>query len=312
MDFIMAPSLNLSNNSFSQCSIGIMRTNAAAAACITTLATVDMSVVLNGQPATVLLGNSPELTVVLDNNGASTATTVVVDITLPNNVSFVAATSTSGSCSSGAGSVNCQLGDVPGQTGRIVTLTTTAAAVGAGQFDVTVTSDFDERPGNNQASVQLTVDPAVDLVINSAGAGAINLNQSTIINAALVNRSILDATGVTLSITLNNGLRADSASWSIGTCTFTDQQVDCQATSFANQSNATLSVGVTGLTAGARSFGLTLSSNEADADTTNNSVIGSVAVTDPNAKESGGAIGLPFLWLLGLVALLRRPRRPGG
>jgi uncharacterized repeat protein (TIGR01451 family) len=306
LDFIMAPSLNLSNTSFSQCSIGIMQTNVAAAACITALATVDMSVALNGQPATVLLGNSPELTVVLNNNGASTATNVVADITLPNNVSFVSATPTSGSCSNGAGTVNCQLGDVPGQTGRIVTLTTTAAAVGAGQFDVTVTSDFDERPGNNQASVQLVVDPAVDLVINSAVAGAINLNQSTTINAALENRSILDATGVTLSITLANGLRADSASWSIGACTFTDQRVDCQAANFANQSNATLSVGVTGLTAGNRSYSLVLASNEADADTANNSVNGSVAVTDPNAKKSGGAIGLPFLWLLGLVALMRR------
>ena len=305
-DFIMAPSLNLSNNSFSQCSIGIMKTNAAAAACVTALATVDMSVSLNGQPATVLLGNSPELTVVLNNNGGSTATTVVADIILPNNVSFVSVTSTSGSCSNGAGTVNCQLGDVPGQSGRIVTLTTTAAATGTGQFDVTVTSVFDERPGNNQASVQLTVDPAVDLVINSAGAGAINLDQSTTINAALENRSILDATGVALSITLNNGLRADSASWSIGTCTFTDQQVDCQAANFANQSNATLSVGVTGLTAGNRVYSLILASNEADADTANNSVNGSVAVTDPNAKKSGGAIGLPFLWLLGLVALMRR------
>jgi hypothetical protein len=60
------------------------------------------------------------------------------------------------------------------------------------------------------------------------------------------------------------------------------------------------------LTAGNRSYSLVLASNEADADTANNSVNGSVAVTDPNAKKSGGAIGLSFLWLLGLVALMRR------
>ena len=309
LDFIMAPSLNLSNTSFSQCSIGIMQANAGLATCVTALATVDMSVALNGQPVMVLLGNSLELTIILNNNGASTATNVAADITLPNNVSFVSATPTSGSCSNGAGTVNCQLGDIPGQTGRIVTLTTTAAAVGVGVFDATVTSDFDERPGNNQAAVQLTVDPAVDLVINSLSAGTINLDQSTTINAVLENRSILDATGVTLSISLNNGLQANSATWSIGACTVSNQQIDCQTASFANQSSSTLSVGVTGLTAGARSYTVTLSSNEADADPTNNSVNGSVTVIDPNAnKSSGGAIGLPFLWLLGLVAFMHRRR----
>jgi len=54
---------------------------------------------------------------------------------------------------------------------------------------------------------------------------------------------------------------------------------------------------------------VTLSSNEADADPTNNSVNGSVTVIDPNDNESsGGVIGLPFLWLLGLVAFLHRRR----
>ena len=49
--------------------------------------------------------------------------------------------------------------------------------------------------------------------------------------------------------------------------------------------------------------------NEADADTTNNSFNGSVTVVDPNAGESsGGGIGVPFLFLLGLVAFMHRRR----
>jgi uncharacterized repeat protein (TIGR01451 family) len=269
-----------------------------------------MTVTLSGQPATVLLGNSPELTIDLSNRGASQATNVVADITLPNNVSFVLATASAGSCTNGAGSVNCQLGDIPGLTGRTVTITTTATAVGVGTFDATVSSDFDERLGNNQASAPLTIDPAVDLVFNSTATATINLDQSTIINTVLENRSILDATGVNLSISIGSGLRADSASWSIGTCTVTDLQIDCQAANFANQSSSTLTIGVTGLAIGIRSYTATLSSNEADADTTNNSVTGNVAVTDPNRESSGGgAIGLPFLWLLTLVALMtRRPK----
>lgn len=308
--FIMAPMFNNSTQ-FSQCTITIMQASAAAAtACVTALPTVDMTVALNGQPATVLLGNSPELTIDLSNNGASQATNVEVDITLPTNVSFVSATASSGSCTNGAGTVNCQLGIIPGVSGRTVTVTTTAAAVGVGMFDATVIADFDERPGNNQDSVQLTVDPAVDLVVNSPSAASIMVDQSTTVSAVLENRSILDATGVTLNISLNSGLRADSASWSIGSCTVAAQQIDCQTATFSSLSNSTLNIGVTGLTAGAQGYTVTLSSNEAEADPANNSVNATVTVNDPNSG-GGGATGLPFLWLLGWAAFLTRRRTMG-
>ena len=306
LTFIMAPQINGSMQ-FSPCSKAIMETNAMLASCVTALPTVDMSVALSGQPATVFLGNSPVLTIDLRNNGASQATNVVANITLPNNVSFVSAPVTSGSCVPGAGSVNCVLGDVPGLTTRTVTLTTTASAAGVGMFDATVVSDSDERPGNNQAAVQLTVDPAVDLVINSPVRASVNLDQSTTINSILENLSIMDATGVSLSISLNSGVRADSATWSIGTCTVTDQQVDCQTANFANQSNSTFSIGVTGLMAGDRSVNMTLSSNEADADATNNSSTVTVAVNDPD--DGGGAAGLPFLLLLALATFITRRRQ---
>jgi uncharacterized repeat protein (TIGR01451 family) len=308
--FIMAPMLNGSTQ-FSPCTIAIMQSTAAAAtACVTALPTVDMTVSLS-QSATALLGTSPELTTDLSNNGASPAINVEVDITLPTNVSFVSATASSGSCTNGAGTVNCQLGDIPGVSGRTVTVTTAAAAVGAGTFDATVTADFDERPGNNQDSVQLTINPAVDLVINTPAAAPVLVDQSTTISAVLENRSILDATGVTLTISLNNGLRADSASWSIGSCTVAAQQIDCQTATFSSQSNSTLNIGVTGLTAGAKSYTVTLSSNEAEADPANNSVNGTVTVNSPDADSGGGATGLPFLWLLGLAAFLIRRRSMG-
>ena len=307
MSFIMAPSVNGSTQ-FSPCSIGIMQASAALASCVSALPTVDMSVALTGQPTSVFLSNSPQLSVDLSNNGLSTATNVEVDINLPNNVSFVSASPSVGTCSNGAGTVSCQLGNIPGLSARSVSLTTLASAVGVGMFDATVTSDFDERPGNNQDSVQLTVNSAVDLVINNVAAASININQSTTLSSAIDNQSVLDATGLDLSITLNSGLRADSASWSIGTCTVTDQQVNCQAASLTSQSSSTLSFGLTGLAAGNRSYIVTLSSNEADADMTNNNLAGTVSVSDPNDSGGSGAIGLPFLWLLGLMALITRRR----
>ena len=176
-------------------------------------------------------------------------------------------------------------------------------------LSATITADIDERPVNNQDFLQLTVNPAVDLVITSPTSVSVTLDQSATINATLENRAILDATGVTLSISFGSGVRVDSATWTNGSCMVAAQQIDCQAASFANQSSSMLTVGLTGLTAGAQSYNVTLSSNEADADPVNNNVNGTVTVNDPAAEKSGGgAIGLPFLCILGVAAFMTRRR----
>ncbi len=312
LNFIMAPFVDLNNIRFSACSIGIMQANAAAVpSCVTALPTVDMSIALSGQLTALVQGNNATLTYNLNNNGTSMATNVMVDITLPNNVSFVSAATSLGTCSDGAGIVTCDLGDVGGSSLNTITVSTLTTAVGAGVFDATVTADFDERAGNNQEIVPLIVDPAVDLAVNTPIAAAINLDQSTTVRATMDNRSTLDATGVTLSISLNSGLRANTASWSIGNCIVTDQQIDCAATNFASGSNSTLDIGVTGTSAGALSYSVTLASVEADAVMANNSANGMVTVTDPNAKSSGGAMGVPFLCLLGWLVFLMRRRAVG-
>jgi len=306
--FLMAPMLNNSNQ-FSDCSKGIMLANATQAACITPLPAVDISVGLTGQSSTVLLGTNPALSFDVRSNGTVPVSNVMADFNVPGNLSIDSVSASSGTCTTNAANVNCDFGNFPELTVYTVTIDTTASSVGAGMIDATVTTtDVDERPINNQYSQQLTVDPAVDLVINSPSTVTVTLDQSSTIRATLENRSILDATGVTLSISFGSGIRADSASWTAGNCSFTDQQVDCTAANFANGSSSTLTVGVTGMTSGFQNYTVTMASNEADANPTNNNVNGTVTVNDPARESSGGAIGLPFLWLLGLLALLTRRR----
>ncbi len=308
MTFLMAPMFNNSNQ-FSACSITEMSDDIAAAACITALPAVDVRVALSGQMSTVLFGASTNLVYNVSNAGTLLATNVIADFTIPNTLSINSVSASSGSCTSGAGTVNCMIGDLPGQSSRTVTISTTPTSVGVGTLDAIVTTDDnDERPGNNQETLQLTVDPAVDLAVSTPTAASVNLDQSTTVIANLENRSTFDATGVTLSISLNNGLRANFASWSIGSCTVTDQQVDCQTANFASLSNSTLTLGITGTSAGWRSYTVSLASTEADAIPANNSANGAVTVTDPNARSSGGAMGLPFLCLLGLAVFLTRRR----
>lgn len=309
--FLMAPRVNR-NDQFSQCSIDQMQPNIDAAVCIFPLPSVDMTIEFNGTLPTALLGNSVTMTFDVTNNGTEQATTVAADVSLPNNVSFVSVDASQGSCTSGAGTVNCQIGTVPGVSTRTVTLTTRAATTGTGNFVATVSADADDNPNNNDETVPLTVDPAVDLVVNAIAAAQVSLNQSTSISADLENRSVLNASSVELSISLNNGLRADSATWSLGACTVTAQQIDCESDNFGGQSGATLDIDLTGTAAGQSTYSVSLSSTEADANEANNSASGTVTISDPAAASTdsggGGAAGLISLVLLGCAARRRRSR----
>ncbi len=309
-DFIMAPAVNINNDTFSACSVGVMQAWAAApsSSCVTALPTVDMSISLNGQSATILLGANTVLSYDINQNGTDPATNVTADFTLPVTLSLDSVTTSLGTCSSGAGFVNCDLGDVPGLSNNTIDITTTPTSVGPGLLSATVTSDMnpDERPGNNQVDLLLTVDPAVDLVVNTPTAPTIKIDESTTISAVLENRSILPVIGATLTVTLSNGLQINSATWSIGTCTIAIQQIDCLAAIFDAQSSSMLSIGVTGISTGSKSYTVALSSNEAEANPGDNSESGTLRVNSP--KDSGGAAGPLFLWLLAMFTVLARGR----
>lgn len=307
--FIMAPRLTQSQQ-FSDCSISIMQATAAGASCISALPAMDVSVALDGQVSNVLLGAQTVLVYDVRSNGTVQATNVVLDVSLPATLLLDSVTPSSGNCSSNAGSISCTLGDIPGLTVRTVTITTTPTTVGPGTLSASVTADVDERPDNNQLSSLLIVDPAVDLAVNTPATASVEVRQSTTVNAVLENRSDLAATGVTMSISLNDELQANSASWSIGSCTVAARQIDCQASNFAAQSSSTLSMGVTGLATGSKGYTVTLSSSEADNDSANNSATGSIRVTAASGDDKGsGAAGPIFLCLLALIGVLTR-RRP--
>ncbi len=307
--FIMAPSLNGSDQ-FSQCSLDQMADDIAEAevqGCITPLPSVDLSFGIDDPAPVALLGNTTTITFDVINAGTLQATNVIADVTLPTNVTLISAAASMGSCTDGGGVVNCAIGDVGGITTVSVTLTSDTIAVGSGDFDASVSADVDDDTTNNQSSLTLTVQPAVNLAVTPPSTRQLSVNQSTGLTALIENTSILDATGVTLSISLSPGLRADSASWSLGSCTVSNSQVDCQGATFAAQSNVTLSLGVTGTTEGTKTVNFSMSSAEAEADPANNTASATVNVGTPTQEESGGgSTGLWLLSLLGLAAIRRR------
>ena len=310
-DYLMEPSLT-NSSTFSQCSLDEMSDDIANASCITPLPSVDMSFGLDDPLPAVLLGNTATVTFDVVNAGTLPASNVMVDFQLPANVSLISAAASMGSCTDGGGMVNCAIGEVQGTTTITVTLTSDTVAVGSGTFNASVSADIDDDSTNNLSSLTLTVDPAVNLSITPPTARQVRVDQSTALTTLIENTSILDATDVSLSATLSSGLRADSASWPLGTCTVSSNQVDCVGTNFAALSNVTLSLGVTALTEGAKTVNFSMSSTEDEANPADNSASVTVNVSAPAQEESGGGgAGLWLLPLLGLLTLRRRARLPG-
>jgi uncharacterized repeat protein (TIGR01451 family) len=284
-----------------------MADDIARASCITPLPSVDMSFGVEDPAPTALLGNTATVTFDVLNIGTEPASNVSADFTLPANVSLISAAASMGTCSDGSGMVSCAIGDVDGNTAISVTLTSDTTAVGSGIFSASVSADIDDNTTNNQGSLTLTVQPAVNLGVTPPSTRQLSLNQSTGLTALLENTSILDASGVALAITLSPGLRVDSASWALGACTVSNTQVDCEGATFAALSNVTLSLGITATTEGSKTINFSMSSTEAEADTANNTASATVNVTAPSQEESsGGGAGLWLLPLLGLLAIRRR------
>ena len=311
--YIMAPSVS-PNEEFSACSIGVMQATAAAApqSCVMPLPAVDVGISQDGAASTVLLSASTDIDYEVSSNGTIGVSGVVADFTLPSSLLLNSVSTSTGNCSSGAGTVNCTLGDIGGLSSHTITLSTTPVAVGVGMVNASVTTtDTDERLTNNQDALQVTVNPAVDLVVNTPSTAPVFVDSSTTVTAMLENRSTLAATNVSLSVTLAAGLQADSATWSIGTCSVAAQQVDCTASNFGAQSNSSFSVTATALATGAQNVTASLSSAVADADPSNDSATAAVNVVTPNDGDdddgSGGGTTSPlFLAAMLLAGWLRR------
>jgi hypothetical protein len=302
--FIMASQLNGSDQ-FSSCSIAEMSAYVAAASCINPLPTVDMTVGLSSSTS-ILFGVDTDLSYDVSNVGTLDASNVAVDFTIPANVALGTVTPSAGDCTSGAGTVSCTIGDVPGGSSRTVDIAITPVSVGAGMLGASVTADADQRLANNQESLQLTVEPAVDLVASVPTGTSIKVDQSATINPTLENRAAIDATGVTLTIELGNSLQATSADWPIGSCTVLAQQVNCQAAVFAAGSNSTVTLTATGISSGSPRVTATLASAEAELAPADNSSTGRMEVN--GGDESGGSTGPLFLLLMTIAAGLRRRR----
>jgi uncharacterized repeat protein (TIGR01451 family) len=133
--------------------------DSSASTCVQAL--VDLSITKSGSPATQELnpdGSSRiTWTMVVTNNGPSTATGVKITDPMPAGNAFVSATTTQGTCTGGA-ILNCTIGTMTAGQSVTITLITTPSVVGPQTNTAAVSGDRPEtNTGNNQATATVDV-----------------------------------------------------------------------------------------------------------------------------------------------------------
>jgi uncharacterized repeat protein (TIGR01451 family) len=120
---------------------------------------VDLQLGLTAAPAdTVAVGNNVTYTIGVFNAGAAPAVGAVITDVLPAGMTFVSATSSSGSCSNVGGTVTCNVGTIIPSGQASVTIVATATTAGLATNRASIASSIlDTDPSNNSNIVVVNV-----------------------------------------------------------------------------------------------------------------------------------------------------------
>lgn len=252
----------------------------------------DLAVTASASSASVALGSNLVYAVAATNRGPAVASQVRLTNTLPAGVSFVSASSSSGSCAHAAGIVSCDFGVLASGAGALVNITVLPVSAGSLTNLVRLSAaQLDPVFSNNLAQVSVLARAATDLLV-AQGAST---------NLALVGRPLSFLVVVT-----NRGPNADgavrvrsdfpapssafvSAVASQGSCAHTSGVVTCELGALAGGGRAQVVVSVVPTLVGGLTNSVSVAGETIDSNATNNvAVLGLAAVLEADLQVEMG------------------------
>jgi hypothetical protein len=308
------------SDQFSECSLNSMRRSIEAAQCITALPDADIAIAADLGAVRKPASRPFEWALSVANVGGVVARRVRAEVLVPPVVLIDDAYVIGGSCTSGAGMIFCELGDVPGGASRAVNLTLRSDALGSSSISARVISDNDAGLANNDGDGALLIDPEADLAVALQGPTSSVVGAPFNVSFAVVNHGPIAVADLQVAVTLPAGVTAGRAEFSNGACVVVQSGVQCSLPSLDAAGGAMGVLALTATSAGDIVLRAGASGSYIDPQPGNDSAehvlsathaapaVSEHAAPERGGKTGGGAVSLTFL--LGLIGLrhVRRPR----
>ncbi|MEO5802635.1 MAG: Calx-beta domain-containing protein, partial [Verrucomicrobiota bacterium] len=190
---------------------------------VTVIPRSDVGISQTAAPNPVSLGADLSFVVTVTNNGPSIATTVVVTNILPENATFVSATTSQGSSTNQGGVLTCNLGNIASHGIASINITVTTFADGSVTNTASVTTTaFDPNPTNNNSSAIVSVVPPPivfeggTLIAEGCVNGAIDSAETVTVNFSLKNTGSANTTNLIATLRNTGGVTGASAPQNYG------------------------------------------------------------------------------------------------
>jgi metallopeptidase family M12-like protein/uncharacterized protein DUF11 len=320
--FLMAAVVSGTDN-FSQCSLTRMRQHTQHASCITSLPPANVRIPGDLGMTRRQFGTSFNWQLPITNAGGLAARNVQAELTLPATLSIVDASTLGGSCNSGGGTIECDLGDLAGGTTRTVDLELRADSAGSYAIGAHVSSDRELDSGDNDGSGSILVESPADVSVRLRGPTSAMAHQRFTVDFDIANVATDNAGTVTVKIDLPTGATVGTASLTNGSCTSGATGIECTLTPLSAGVTASGSVSLTASDEGSAALHAAVSGDYFDTNNANDTADLVIAVSGVAANASpppasagasgggGGGGGSFGLLLLLALAPLHRARRRG-
>lgn len=315
--FLMAPVVS-GTDDFSPCSITRMRSRTQHASCITNLPPANVRVASQLGIVRRQLGTTFQWQLKITNAGGLTARDVRAELTLPVSLSILDAGVVGGSCASGGGAVECELGDIAGGNVRTIELDLRSDVAGANAITAHISADHESNRSDNDGSGSIVIDAPADVSVTLQGPASARTNQNFSVAFQVANAAADNAGAVTVEIDIPAGATIGSASLANGSCTTGATKIECTLAPLTGGATASGSISMMASAEGSASLHAAVSGDYFDTNNANDtadlvvavSSTAPVAAAEPAGSGGGGGGGGSFgLLLLLALAPLQRARR---
>ena len=307
--FLMAPAVS-GNDAFSQCSIDRIRPRILTARCITGLPPANVAVARDLGTVRHAVSTAFEWSLNITNAGGLSATDVRAELLVPPVMRIEDAYVGGGTCTSGAGVIQCQLGDLPGSASRSIHLVLRSDVVGSNSISARISSVSDSASIDNRGEGAIVIEPEADLAVALHGPASAVAAQSFTLNYSVTNYAPISATEITLVITLPPDVIPTAATLANGSCTAQDGAIRCTLSSLPAGASAAGTVSVSTSVPGSVALQASVSGSYVDPNSRNDAADLSVSVeavpqaaTKPSTGGNGGGGSTSLLLILAAAGL---------